>query len=113
MKKKKKSTTVNIVTENHQGPRGPPQGSDMIVFKPSDHSRKTSASGLVFILKTINKPEAHSTERPFYRLFPTTCSLGYISPVLYLSHAPDGHALDTTSVTSSQENFSKETIASF
>ena len=111
MEKKKKP--VNIVTENHQGPRGPPQGSDVIVFKPSDHSRKTSASGLVFILKTINKPEAHSTERQFYRLFPPTCSLGYISPVLYLGHAPDGHVLDTTSVTSSQENFSKETIASF
>ena len=94
-KKKKKTNTMNIVTEDHQGPRGPPQGNDVIVFKPSDHSLKTSAPGPVFILKTINKPESHSTERPFYRLFPTTCSLGYISPVLYLGHAPHCHALDT------------------
>ena len=90
-----KKNTMNIVTEDHQGPRGPPQGNDVIVFKPSDHSLKTSAPGLVLILKTINKPESHSTERPFYRLFPTTCSLGYISPVLYLGHAPHCHALDT------------------
>lgn len=97
----KKKNAVNIVTEAHQGPRGPPQGNDVIVFKPSDHSLKTSAPGLVFILKTISKPEAHSTERTFCRLFPTACSLGYISPVLYLGRAPHCHALDTTSVASS------------